>query len=146
MGRVQTGMASFCKPPPTAEQREQQHLEEGQKFKQRVQKQRADNQQRAAEAAKHKRKPGTHGRLRHAQHSQQGQNEAAGEQAPGPQAEEDEERRGPGAIGGTQLSSFPSLRRRGVTQRGVRRGAMRRGMGKKMVMILELLRKTRRQN
>ena len=60
VGRVQTGMASFCKPPPTAEQREQQHLEEGQKFKQRVQKQkqRADNQQRAAEAAKHKRKPG----------------------------------------------------------------------------------------
>jgi hypothetical protein len=51
-------MASFCKPPPTAEQREQQHLEEGQKFKQQVQKQRADNQQRAAEAAKHKRKPG----------------------------------------------------------------------------------------
>ena len=40
--------------PPTAEQREQQHLEEGQKFKQQVQKQRADNQQRAAEAAKHK--------------------------------------------------------------------------------------------
>jgi len=32
MGRVQTGMASFCKPPPTAEQREQQHLEEGQKL------------------------------------------------------------------------------------------------------------------
>jgi hypothetical protein len=32
-----------------------------------------------------------------------------------------------------------------VTQRGVRRGAMRRGMGKKMVMIFEL-RKTRRQN
>ena len=90
---MKTGMASFCKPPPTAEQREQQHLEEGQKFKQRVQKQRADNQQRAAEAAKHKRKPGTHGRLRHAQHSQQGQNEAAGEQAPGPRAEEDEERR-----------------------------------------------------
>ena len=58
MGRVQTGMASFCKPPPTAEQREQQHLEEGQKFQQQVQKQRADNQQRAAEAAKHKRKPG----------------------------------------------------------------------------------------
>jgi len=58
VGRVQTGMASFCKPPPTAEQREQQHLEEGQKFKQQVQKQRADNQQRAAEAAKHKRKPG----------------------------------------------------------------------------------------
>ena len=57
VGRVQTGMASFCKPPPTAEQREQQHLEEGQKFKQQVQKQRADNQQRAAEAAKHKRKP-----------------------------------------------------------------------------------------
>ena len=56
VGRVQTGMASFCKPPPTAEQREQQHLEEGQKFKQQVQKQRADNQQRAAEAAKHKRK------------------------------------------------------------------------------------------
>ena len=51
VGRVQTGMASFCKPPPTAEQREQQHLEEGQKFKQQVQKQRADNQQRAAEAA-----------------------------------------------------------------------------------------------
>jgi len=51
-----------------------------------VQKQRADNQQRAAEAAKHKRKPAfTQGRLRHAQHSQQGQNEAAGEQAPGPQ-------------------------------------------------------------
>ena len=49
---------SFCKPPPTAEQCEQQHLEEGQKFKQQVQKQRADNQQRAAEAAKHKRKPG----------------------------------------------------------------------------------------
>ena len=49
VGRVQTGMASFCKPPPTAEQREQQHLEEGQKFKQQVQK------QRAAEAAKHKR-------------------------------------------------------------------------------------------
>ena len=46
VGRVQTGMA-FCKPPPA----EQQHLEE-------VQKQRADNQQRAAEAAKHKRKPG----------------------------------------------------------------------------------------
>ena len=43
--------------PPTAEQREQQHLEEGQKFKQQVQKQRAGNQQRAAEAAKHKRKP-----------------------------------------------------------------------------------------
>jgi len=63
---------AFCKPPPA----EQQHLEE-------VQKQRADNQQRAAEAAKHKRKPGrTQGRLRHAQHSQQGQNEAAGEQAP----------------------------------------------------------------
>ena len=41
VGRVQTGMASFCKPPPTAEQREQQHLEEGQKFKQQVQKQRA---------------------------------------------------------------------------------------------------------
>ena len=40
VGRVQTGMASFCKPPPTAEQREQQHLEEGQKFKQQVQKQR----------------------------------------------------------------------------------------------------------
>jgi len=39
VGRVQTGMASFCKPPPTAEQREQQHLEEGQKFKQQVQKQ-----------------------------------------------------------------------------------------------------------
>jgi len=81
VGRVQTGMASFCKPPPTAEQREQQHLEEGQKFKQQVQKQRADNQQRAAEAAKHKRKPGRprkQGRLRHAQHSQQGQNEAAG--------------------------------------------------------------------
>jgi len=58
VGRVQTGMASFCKPPPTAEQREQQHLEEGQKFKQQVQKQRADNQQRAAKAAKHKRKPG----------------------------------------------------------------------------------------
>ena len=58
VGRVQTGMGSFCKPPPTAEQREQQHLEEGQKFKQQVQKQRADNQQRAAEAAKHKRKPG----------------------------------------------------------------------------------------
>ena len=58
VGRVQTGMASFCKSPPTAEQREQQHLEEGQKFKQQVQKQRADNQQRAAEAAKHKRKPG----------------------------------------------------------------------------------------
>ena len=58
VGRVQTGMASFCKPPPTAEQREQQHLEEGQKFKQQVQKQRADNQQRAAEAAKHKHKPG----------------------------------------------------------------------------------------
>ena len=57
MGSVQTGMASFCKPPPTAEQREQQHLEEGQKFKQQVQKQRAGNQQRAAEAAKHKRKP-----------------------------------------------------------------------------------------
>jgi hypothetical protein len=36
VGRVQTGMASFCKPPPTAEQREQQHLEEGQKFKQQV--------------------------------------------------------------------------------------------------------------
>jgi len=32
-----------------------------------------------------------------------------------------------------------------VTQRGVKRGAMRRGMGKQMVMILEL-RKTRRQN
>jgi len=30
---------------------------------------------------------------RHAQHSQQGQNEAAEEQAPGPRAEEDEERR-----------------------------------------------------
>jgi hypothetical protein len=40
VGRVQTGMASFCKPPPTAEQHEQQHLEEGQKFKQQVQKQR----------------------------------------------------------------------------------------------------------
>ena len=81
VGRVQTGMGSFCKPPPTAEQREQQHLEEGQKFKQQVQKQRADNQQRAAEAAKHKRKPGRprkQGRLRHAQHSQQGQNEAEG--------------------------------------------------------------------
>ena len=51
VGRVQTGMASFCKPPPTAEQ---QHLQEGQKFKQQVQNQRADNQQRAAEAAKHK--------------------------------------------------------------------------------------------
>jgi hypothetical protein len=42
------------------------------------------------------------------------------------------------------------VRRRGVTQRRVRRGAMkrgamRRGMGKKMVMILEL-RKIRRQN
>ena len=40
---------------------------------------------------------------------------------------------------------------RGVTQRGVKRGAVKRGamrreMGKKMVMILELLRKTRRQN
>ena len=58
VGRVQTGMASFCKPPPTAEQCEQQHLEEGQKFKQQVQKQRADNQQRAAEAAKHKHKLG----------------------------------------------------------------------------------------
>jgi len=58
VGRVQTGMASFCKPLPTAKQREQQHLEKGQKFKQQVQKQRADNQQRAAEAAKHKRKPG----------------------------------------------------------------------------------------
>jgi len=35
--------------PPTAEQREQQHLEEGQKFKQQVQKQRASVQvQRAA--------------------------------------------------------------------------------------------------
>ena len=54
VGRVQTGMASFCKPPPTAEQHEQQHLVEGQKFEQQVQKQRADNQQRAAEAAKHK--------------------------------------------------------------------------------------------
>ena len=41
VGHVQTGMASFCKPPPTAEQCEQQHLEEGQKFKQQVQKQRA---------------------------------------------------------------------------------------------------------
>jgi len=58
VGRVQTGMASFCKPPPTAEQHEQQHLVEGQKFEQQVQKQRADNQQRAAEAAKHKRKLG----------------------------------------------------------------------------------------
>jgi hypothetical protein len=37
------------------------------------------------------------------------------------------------------------VRKRGVTQRGVRRGAMRRGMGKKMVMMLEL-RMTRRQN
>jgi len=48
------------------------------------------------------------------------------------------------------------VRRRGVTQRGGDRseeggseegppGAMRRGMGKQMVMILEL-RKTRRQN
>jgi hypothetical protein len=37
------------------------------------------------------------------------------------------------------------VRRRGVTQRGVRRGALRRGMGKMMVMILEL-RKTRRQD
>ena len=46
VGRVQTGMASFCKPPPTAEQ---QHLQEGQKFKQQVQKQRASVQvQRAA--------------------------------------------------------------------------------------------------
>ena len=33
VGRVQTGMASFCKAPPTAEQLEQQQLEEGQKFR-----------------------------------------------------------------------------------------------------------------
>ena len=58
MGRVQTGMASFCKAPPSAEQLEQKQREDGQKFKQQVQKQRADNQERAAEAAKHKRKPG----------------------------------------------------------------------------------------
>jgi hypothetical protein len=49
------GWPASASPSPTAEQREQQHLEEGQKFKQQVQKQRADNQQRAA---KHKRKPG----------------------------------------------------------------------------------------
>jgi hypothetical protein len=40
-------MSSFCKAPPTAEQREQQHLEEGQKFKQQLQKQRADKGQNA---------------------------------------------------------------------------------------------------
>jgi len=49
------GWPASASPPPTAEQ---QHLEEGQKFKQQVQNERADNQQRAAEAAKHKRKPG----------------------------------------------------------------------------------------
>jgi len=33
-GVCQTGMASFCKAPPTAEQLGQQQLEEGQTFKQ----------------------------------------------------------------------------------------------------------------
>ena len=86
---------------------------------------------------------------RHAQHSQQGQNEAAGEQAPA-----SGRRRGASR---TRCNWWhPAViipiivRRRGVTQRGVRRGAVKRGarrkgMGKKMVMILEL-RKTRRQN
>jgi len=58
VGRVQTGMASFCKAPPLAEQLEQQQRANGQKFKQPVQKQRANKQERAAEAAKHKSKPG----------------------------------------------------------------------------------------
>jgi hypothetical protein len=51
-------MVSFCKAPPTAEQLEQQQREDGQKFKQQVRKQRADKQERAAEAAKHERKLG----------------------------------------------------------------------------------------
>jgi len=55
---VKTGMVSFCKAPPTAEQLEQQQREDGQKFKQQVRKQRADKQERAAEAAKHERKLG----------------------------------------------------------------------------------------
>ena len=54
-GVSRQGWPASASPPPTAEQ---QHLEEGQKFKQQVQNERADNQQRAAEAAKHKRKPG----------------------------------------------------------------------------------------
>jgi len=49
VGRVQTGMASFCKPPPTAEQREQQHLEEGQKFKQQVQKEEGSDAEESEE-------------------------------------------------------------------------------------------------
>jgi hypothetical protein len=44
-------MASFCKAPPTAEQLKQQHLEDGQKFKQQVQKQRADKHERKSGGA-----------------------------------------------------------------------------------------------
>jgi len=51
MGRVETGMASFCKAPPSTEQLEQQQ-EDRLKLKQYVQKQRADKQKRAAETAK----------------------------------------------------------------------------------------------
>jgi len=35
VGRVQTGMASYCKTLPAVEQLEQQQLREGRKFKQR---------------------------------------------------------------------------------------------------------------
>ena len=104
MGRVQTGMASFCKPPPTAEQREQQHLEEGQKFKQQVQKQRAACSKGSQAQPGRPRKDafGMHSILSKARTKQQ-ENKR-------PQAEEDEEHRGPGVTGGTQLSSFPSWR------------------------------------
>jgi len=65
VGRVQTGMASFCKPPPIAEQREQQHLEEGQKFKQQAE---AACRQSAAcsggSQAQAQAGPSTQGRLR----------------------------------------------------------------------------------
>jgi len=58
-------MASFCKPPPIAEQREQQHLEEGQKFKQQAE---AACRQSAAcsggSQAQAQAGPSTQGRLR----------------------------------------------------------------------------------
>ena len=80
LGKVQTGMASFCKAPPTAEQLEQQ-----QKFKQQVQKQRAEKQAGACSGGSQAQAQAvtpTQGRLWTARHSQQGHREAAEKRVP----------------------------------------------------------------
>ena len=106
-GVSRQGWPASASPPPTAEQ---QHLEEGQKFKQQVQNERADNQQRAAEAAKHKRKPGRPRKDAFGMHSilskARTKQRTSAWTASG-------RRRGAsraGGPGGTQLSSVPSWR------------------------------------